>query len=124
MNSITSASMSSMNRSASDAIGAKNSSAEPGPAPPASPSAGAGGAGGWAGAGRKDTGAAAGGQPSTPVMVPAPASVREPHTFRGTQSGESWLGHTSVISLAHDPLAHPPSSAVMPYVSRHARSAS
>src|SRR6516225_950112 len=103
--------MSSMNRSASDAIGARNSSAELCPAPPASPSAGAGGAGGGAGAGRKDTGAVAGGMPLAPVMVPAPASVR------GTQSGESWLGHTSVISLAHDPLAHPPSSAVMPYFS-------
>ena len=37
--------MSSMNRSASDAIGAKNSSAEPGPAPPAPADGDAGGAG-------------------------------------------------------------------------------
>ena len=37
--------MSSMNRSASDAIGAKNSSAEPGPAPPAPADEDTGGAG-------------------------------------------------------------------------------
>src|SRR5215831_16492658 len=101
---------------------------EPILAPLPSPSAGSSGA--------RSSGPGAGAGSDGGTAAPAPGWASWPGVKEGApgQDGSSsasaaaqklpGFGHTAAASLAHVPDLHPPSSAVMPYRSRHSRSAS